>query len=128
MPQLTPKQEEAVKLISLGKSYTEVANTVGCSRKTIYNWIHSSQDGGFVVALNQRRLERQHEIENALENVVWEAVDRLKLLTQSANERVAVSAIRLVLDEYKHRKTVGPCSTEEWAELKLSEDLSKFGI
>src|SRR5437773_481571 len=69
--ELSPQQEAAVDLLSLGRSITDVAKEVGVTRQTISCWRNGH--AGFQSAFNQRR----HEL--------WEAVSvRLRTLLPAA--------------------------------------------
>ena len=52
---LSPQQEAAVALLSIGRTVTETAAELGVARQTVSEW--ANQHLGFRVALNQRRWE-----------------------------------------------------------------------
>lgn len=57
---LTDKQQEALALLTCGKgmSYTEIAETVGVNRKTLYRWLNEPQYASFQCELERLNDER----------------------------------------------------------------------
>ena len=72
---ITPKQDEAVELLRLGMTKTEVGKRLGVSRQTIVNW---SQSELFQAAHDSRRSETRQACASALESMVRAAAATIR--------------------------------------------------
>lgn len=87
--QLTPQQIKALDLLALGAKYTSVAEQVGCSRKTLYNWLDAPDFKGELQTL--MRLRREETIAE-LRALSGQAVTTLKQVLADPDTPPAVLA------------------------------------
>jgi hypothetical protein len=69
---LTPQQEAAVDLLSIGRTVTETADAVGVARQTVSEWLH--RHAGFKASLNRRRQETWESLVDDLRSLAPKAV------------------------------------------------------
>lgn len=89
------RRERAIELMLTGISYTEIAKQLGLNVMTIYRWL---DDPEFARQLEQAREDMRAEFRQRCAAMIRAAQDRLWTLLASEDERVAMQAIRDVLD------------------------------
>ncbi|WP_188881584.1 helix-turn-helix domain-containing protein [Alicyclobacillus cellulosilyticus] len=89
--QLSIEQENAIDLLLMGKSDREVAEAVGVTRQTVWEWRNRNPD--FIAALNARRQELWGAQVERLRQLVAKAVDVLEEdLHQNADAKLRQAA------------------------------------
>lgn len=83
--QLSVEQENAVDLLLQGKSDREVAEAVGVSRQTVWEW--RNRNAVFVAELNKRRQEIWGSQTERLRQLVAKAIDVLEDDLETTEER-----------------------------------------
>lgn len=94
IPELLPRQEQAIILLAAGKTHSEVAATLGLARETVSKW--NSRDPRFIARLNQVKNEMTEKMQSKLEKLVTTALDSL--------EKGIRDDPRLALEFLKHAK------------------------
>jgi transposase len=110
---LPGKQEEAACLLALGSKVGEVTEKLGVSRSTIANW---KRDDAFRVRFNQIQDDLLKATTRRLHTLTEKAVDRLKQLIESDDERVALDTIKLLMSVTGLDNTklvIGPTTIED---------------
>jgi transposase-like protein len=92
--ELSPQQETAVDLLSVGKSITEVAKEVGVSRQTISQWRNGH--AGFQAAFNQRRHELWEAVSERLRTLLPAALDVVERAIANGDLKAALSVLKAV--------------------------------
>lgn len=95
---LSPKQYEAALLLSLGVRKTDVAATLGVTRKTIYNWLELPC---FRAVVDRLTVDHAEEVKNRLGAkslaVVEEALDARHIKPRNFSERLTAARIGMQL-------------------------------
>lgn len=74
--QVSQEQENAIELLLQGQSDRVVAEVVGVTRQTIWNW--RNNDLLFIATLNQRRQYIWNEAQERLKNLAGKSLDTLE--------------------------------------------------
>jgi len=94
MPTLSPEQLQAITLLVAGKSNTEVADTLGKERKTIYRW---KQDPHFISELNRQRKEIYESGQVRLHGLLHKAITVIeRQMDQENNLKSALEVLKLL--------------------------------
>jgi hypothetical protein len=96
--QLSIEQMKAIELLAQGQSVNTVAQSVGVSSQTIYDWRH---DPLFIAELNHQRSRLWSEAQERLRSLANEAIDVLEDQLASDGPKVALSAARYVMQGTK---------------------------
>lgn len=90
---LTPRQQQAVELLALGKSKTEVASEVGVSRQQLHRW---DKNVYFRAAFSKRHAELWQENKERLRGLAGKAVAVIESELESGNLKAAVELLKIV--------------------------------
>jgi len=94
IPILSPEQIRAITLLVAGKSNTEVADTLGKERKTIYRW---KQDPHFIAELNRQRKEIYEAGQTRLYGLLHKAISVIEhQLIQENSLKAALEVLKLI--------------------------------
>lgn len=93
--QLSQEQMNAIEHLLLGKSDRAVAEAVGESRQTIWEWRH--HDPLFIAELNRQRSELWGEAHQRLKSLANRALDVVELQLGSDDPKAALSASKYIL-------------------------------
>ena len=91
---LSPKQMQAISLILAGKSLTEIAAELGCTRKTLAKWKASNPH--FIARLNERKNEMFDAANQRLQTLVEKAIAVLESSLEEGNYSAAVNVLKMV--------------------------------
>ena len=97
MKRLTARHKRAIELLKTGLSIEETANTVGVTRKTIYNWL---DDPLFNDELQTRESEFIRRLNNKLININEKALDKLDESLDSEDENIRVRCINIAVGKF----------------------------
>ena len=90
---LTLRQQQAVELLALGKSKTEVASEVGVSRQQLHRW---DKNVYFRAAFSKRHAELWQENKERLRSLAGKAVAVIESELESHNLKAAVELLKIV--------------------------------
>jgi hypothetical protein len=93
--QLSVEQENAIEHLLQGKSDRTVAEAVGVSRQTVWEW--RNHDPLFIAELNRQRSEMWKEAHERLRSLANCALDVVELQLNSEDPKAALAAARYVL-------------------------------
>ena len=91
---LSPKQMQAISMILAGKSLTEIASELGCTRKTLAKWKASNPH--FIATLNERKNEMFEVVNQRLQSLVEKAIVVLESSLDEGNYSAAVNVLKMV--------------------------------
>ena len=93
---LTEQQEQAIRLIVLGRTDEEVGKAVGVARQTISKWKHHNPN--FKAFLNKQRIETWELHQDQIRALIGEAVQVLREnLANIEDDKIAQNAALIVL-------------------------------
>lgn len=92
-PAFSTRQENALDLLVMGKSDTEVSDTVGVSRETVCRW---RQNTIFACELNRRRQSRWDTASHRLRAMVPKALDVLDTRLDDGDKSAAIEVLKAV--------------------------------
>ena len=93
--QLSQEQMNAIEHLLQGRSDRAVAETVGVSRQTVWEW--RNQDPFFIAELNRQRFELWREARERLKSLANRALDVLELQLDSGDPKAALAASKYIL-------------------------------
>jgi hypothetical protein len=93
--QLSIEQQNAVDHLLQGRSDRAVAEEVGVSRQTVWEW--RNKDPLFIAELNRQRSEMWHEARERLKSLANRALDVVELQLGSSDPKASLAAARYVL-------------------------------
>jgi len=93
--QLSQEQINTIEQLLQGKSDMAVAEAMGASHKTVWEW--RNHDPLFIAELNRRRVELWSEARERLKSLANRALDVLEQQLGSGDPKVALAAARYVL-------------------------------
>ena len=93
--QLSIEQVNAIEHLSQGKSDRAVAETVGVSRQTVWEW--RNHDPLFIAELNRQRIELWSEARHRLKSLANRALDVVETHLDSDDPKAALAAAKYVL-------------------------------
>jgi hypothetical protein len=93
--QLSIEQENAIEHLLQGKSDRSVAEAVGVSRQTVWEW--RNRDPLFIAELNRQRVELWSEARDRLKSLANRALDVIEIQLGSDDPKVALAAAKHVL-------------------------------
>ena len=117
MEKLTDKQQKVISLLIAGKSQTEAAKAVDCSREQINRWINSKKYPAFVAALNEARQAVASDSTQRLANLYTTATELL-IDTLNDDDGDPSNRIKIALAIYKN-------GTPELGDLETNADRLK---
>ena len=122
--QLSIEQENAIEHLLQGKSDRAVAETVGVSRQTVWEW--RNHDPLFIAELNRQRIELWSEARERLKSLANRALDVVETHLDSDDSKAALAAAKYVLQGTKLSGEIelhieGPTTPED----VILEDLRK---
>ena len=91
---LSSKQMQAISLILAGKSLTEIAAELGCTRKTLAKWKASNPH--FIAILNERKNEMFEVANQRLQTLVEKAITVLESSLEEGNYSAAINVLKMV--------------------------------
>jgi hypothetical protein len=97
--QLSIEQENAIDHLLQGKSDRAVAETVGVSRQTVWEW--RNRDPLFIAELNRQRVELWSEARQRLKSLANRALDVVETQIDSDDPKAALAAAKYVLQGTK---------------------------
>jgi|SRR5271157_914120 len=114
--QLSQEQINAIEHLLQGKSDKVIAETVGVSRQTIWEW--RKQDPLFITEVNRRRIELWNEACARMKSLANRALDVLELQLNSGDPKTSLAAAKYVLQGTQllgdtNLRVVGPTNPEE---------------
>lgn len=92
---LSIEQENAVEILLQGRSDRSVADAVGVSRQTIWEW--RNRNPVFIAELNKRRSEMWREARERLKSLANRSLDTVEQQLGSEDPKIALSAAKYVL-------------------------------
>jgi hypothetical protein len=93
--QLSIEQENAVEHLLQGKSDRAVAEAVGVSRQTVWEW--RNNDPLFIAELNRQRSEMWREARERLKSLTNRALDVVEVQLDSSDPKVSLVAAKYIL-------------------------------
>jgi hypothetical protein len=93
--QLSQEQQNAIEHLLQGQSDRAVAEAVGVSRQTIWDW--RSHDPLFIAKLNRQRSEMWREARERLKSLANRALDVVELQIGSDDPKAALAAAKYIL-------------------------------
>ncbi len=93
--QLSIEQVNAIEHLLQGKSDKAVAEAVGVSRQTVWEW--RNRDPLFIAELNQQRSEMWYEVRERLKSLANRALDVVELQLGSGDPKATLAAAKYVL-------------------------------
>jgi len=93
--QLSIEQANAIEHLLQGKSDRAVAEAVGVSRQTVWEW--RNNDVLFIAELNRQRSELWREAHQRLKSLANRALDVVELQLDSDDSKAALAAARYIL-------------------------------
>jgi hypothetical protein len=93
--QLSIEQENAIDHLLQGKSDRVVAEAVGVSRQTVWEW--RKRDPLFIAELNRQRSEMWKEAHERLRSLTNRALDVVELQLDSGDPKASLAAAKYVL-------------------------------
>ena len=93
--QLSMEQTNAIEHLLQGKSDRAVAEAVGVSRQTIWEW--RNHDILFIAELNRQRSEMWREARERLKSLANRALDVVELQLGSGDPKAALGAAKYIL-------------------------------
>jgi transposase len=93
--QLSIEQQNAIDHLLQGKSDRAVAETVGVSRQTVWEW--RNHDPIFIAELNRQRVELWSEARHRLKSLANRALDVVETHLDSDDPKAALAAAKYVL-------------------------------
>lgn len=84
-----PTKNKAIQLLSAGVTKTEVANQLGISRDTIYDWL---KDDAFRIAVNLAVDNNTKHLSNELAKLDNKAIDAIERALNHENVAIALKA------------------------------------
>jgi transposase len=114
--QLSIEQENAIEHLLQGKSDRAVAETVGVSRQTVWEW--RNHDPLFIAELNRQRIELWSEARGRLKSLANRALDVVETQLDSDDPKAALAAAKYVLQGTKLPEEIdfhieGPTTPED---------------
>ena len=103
-------------LVASGMSYSDVAREVGVSVSTVSRW--ASSDPRFREAVSVAHDAGQRAVSEAgdvIERIMRKALGRLEALVESADERIALDAVKTAADRFGY-----PTVSESKAQIEAS--------
>jgi hypothetical protein len=92
---LSQEQIDAIEYLLQGKSDKVIAEIVGVSRQTIWEW--RKQDPLFIAEVNRRRVELWNEACERMKSLANRALDVLELQLNSGDPKTSLAAAKYVL-------------------------------
>ena len=93
---LTEQQEQAIRLIVLGRTDEQVGKAVGVARQTISKW--KNQHPHFKAELNKERVDMWESHQDQIRSLIGEAVDVLRQnLANIDDDKIAQDAALIIL-------------------------------
>jgi hypothetical protein len=91
-PTITPRQEQALRVLVAGGTDAEAAKAAGAARETVCRWRHHSAD--FLAALAQARQDLSQDFHDGLRALLPDAIAALRdgLADENINTRVRVAS------------------------------------
>lgn len=114
--QLSQEQINAIEHLLQGNSDNVIAETVGVSRQTIWEW--RKQDPLFIAEVNRRRIELWNEACERMKSLANRALDVLELQLNSGDPKTSLAAAKYVLQGTQllgdtNLRVGGPTNPEE---------------
>ena len=97
--QLSQEQQNAIEHLLQGKSDRAVADAVGVSRQTVWEW--RNRNPVFIAELNRRRFELWDEAQERMKTMANRALDVLETQLGCDDPKAALAAARFVLQGTK---------------------------
>ena len=104
---LTPQQADACMMIASGESITKVAKKLKINRSTIYQWL---KDMHFKKCLDEQCRENQEEARNMLRGMRLKAVETIRDLMSSGDEKTRLKASIWMLESKLSEEANAPQS------------------
>jgi hypothetical protein len=121
--QLSIEQMKTLELLVQGQSVNTVAESVGVSSQTIYDWRH---DPLFIAEFNRLRAGLWSEAQERLRSLANGAIDVLEDQLASSDPKVALSAARYVMQGTKllgdTNLSIGPTTPEAVLMIRLRSE------
>ena len=109
MSELKPSQEKAIALLASGQAVGHVAESVGISRQTLWEWRRQPE---FEAELNKMRLDVRSEIADKLRTMTNFAVDCLWDTLQNTDNENLRTKISLALLNREQSLEIGSTDPE----------------
>jgi transposase len=93
--QLSQEQHNAIEHLLQGKSDRAVAEAVGVSRQTVWEW--RNNDILFIAELNRQRSEMWQEAHQRLKSLANRALDVVELQLDSGDPKASLAAAKYIL-------------------------------
>ena len=93
--QLSQEQMNAIDYLLKGQSDRAVAEAVGVSRQTVWDW--KNHDPLFIAELNRQRVELWREARERLKSLANRALDVVELQLDSGDPKAALAAAKYIL-------------------------------
>lgn len=91
---ITAQQSRAIDALLMGKSITETARSIGCSRETLSRWKNNNPN--FIAEFNRRQQEAIEDSTMRLRALFGKAVDVFEGAIESKNFKAAVELLKVL--------------------------------
>ncbi len=100
---LTPRQYKIISEIVAGSNYTDACGKTHINRATLYDWLKIPE---FKAELNRQRSELVSDAFGVLSQSITKAVEVLKALLNSKNERIRRLAANDIIEHILQHKEI----------------------